>query len=263
MAMFEPANETCQIKTLKEAHWEWSIGVAPSETVDINLFRLEPVESFHVPKLFIWMVNNTCKAIIRQMGVECASDPAFATPLGILTAQIFAQPSCKPQGHTMVDIFWAKFHKAHPVLFGCFGSEQTTKDRELLGWRADWDQTEAFARFRGMSRAFAAVTMRDFAKSKQDNPFPNRVYWAALSRILNTPADRQLAIHYLSLEGLLDPVFIPRYLQLYGQIGLAVLRTATKEFPQRRDRNKKMIGQRAGVIENFPDRYENELNLKL
>lgn len=262
--MFSLANlYTVQIRLIKEM-WQGAQSFFPSEVIDINEVRVEPVPTTMVIKGFVYIVSHTAKAIIRQMTKDAATDPAFADIIGVFTAQVFSGTTQLSGGHPMSDVLLAKFNKVHPVLFGKLGSEQGKAGLRELGWDTDqYGKEEAFPRFLGMSRCFAAITLRDFSRAKtQVNPFPNRLYWETVARLLNTPTKDQLAIQYLCLQGLLEPEFTEKFIRHYGNMALAVLRVAVKDFPARRPENN-TINQQANTLMSYHDRYELELNLHL
>lgn len=214
--------------------WKWSIACCPSETADINLYRLQPVQPLPVPKVFLYMVNYTVKVIVKQLAYEVTLDPERAEPLGILTATLFSKPEFKPNGHFMSDMLWSKFHKAHATIFGLQFNELTPEGRLALGYRPEMYSNKStwHDAVRAMSRGYAAITLRDFSRSQNENPFPNRLYWEALSRILTTPMEQRMALHYVTAQGLLDPLFLPRFIKFYGNNALAAIRLGVLEFPK-------------------------------
>jgi nucleoporin GLE1 len=225
---------------------------------------VQPVQPFPVPKVFLYMVNYTCKVIVRQMSVDCI-DAGFAEPLGVCTATMFAQPDFKPQGHSMADMFLAKFHRSLPPLFGIFHDELTVEGRNKLGFRTDahGSRENWVSNAKGLARGYAAVTLRDFSRSKNQNPFPNRLYWESIARISTTPQPQQLMLHFAILDGLLDPHFIPRFIRCYGGYALAALRLAIIDFPTTRDRRKKSHEEQAKQLGNMLAKYEDVLQLRL
>lgn len=211
------------------------------------------------------MVNRTCKAIIKQMANESAVDVAFADPLGIVCATIFSKPDVKPGGIPITDIFWAKFHRVHPVLFGILGDPSTAAGATALGFTKNIEGREDWMKqIKGMSRGFAALTLRDFSRSSNENPFPNRLYWEALARITMTPPDKQLALQYAALDGMLEPVFVPKFIKFYGSAAIAALKHAIITFPATRDKRKSpTIEEWAKNVEKLVGIYEYELFLRL
>ncbi|KAM3419290.1 hypothetical protein BST61_g5227 [Cercospora zeina] len=222
-----------RINTIQE-HWKWSITCCPSETTDINLYRLQAVDPLQVPKVFLYMVNYTVKIILKQLAYEATVDAEHAEPIGILTATLFSKPEFKPGGHFMSDMLWAKFHKVHAALFGLRFNELTPDGRVALGFKRDvyTSKTMWHDAVRALSRGYAAITLRDFSRSQNENPFPNRLYWEALSRVLTTPIEERISLHYVTVDGMLDPLFLPRFIKFYGSNAIGALRAAVLEFPK-------------------------------
>lgn len=48
--------------------------------------------------------------------------------------------------------------------------------------------------------------------------------------MVNTPAEKRLPTHFFALESLLDPIFVPRFVVLYGKAAIAVLKLVTGDF---------------------------------
>ncbi|KXT01508.1 hypothetical protein AC578_4551 [Pseudocercospora eumusae] len=257
-------NNIDKIKVIKET-WQWAQSFFPNETIDINEVRVEPVPPVPVTKGLVYIINHTTKAIIKQMSIDAVADPKYADVIGVVTAQIFSGTTQLSGTHAMSDIFLAKFNKVHPVLFGKVGSEKGAEALKELGWdTSQFSKDQAFPRFVGMSRCFAAITLRDFSRAKtQVNPFPNRLFWEAVARILNTPSTDQMGLQYVTLQGLLDPEYIGKFIRHYGNMALAVLKVAVKDFPERRPPENNTIRQQAQALSSFYDRYELECNLHL
>ena len=89
---------------------------------------------------------------------------------------------------------------------------------------------EHYDRNSGLGAGFAAMTLRDFSKSKNRNPAPNRIYWESLARILNTPAGEVQSTHCVVLKAMIAHS-VPRVLSMFGGAGLAALRQALVYFP--------------------------------
>lgn len=148
---------------------------------------------------------------------------------------VFARPNYLFNGQSLIDILWAKYHKYCPVLFGIDGSERTKEGRMRLGWQIDKDtnsfvrEQEHYDRMTGLGAGFAALTLRDFSKSKNANPAPNRIYWQSLARILNTPQPQ--VTHFVLLKAMIENA-VARILSLFGGAGLAALRQALILFPR-------------------------------
>ncbi|SMR42566.1 unnamed protein product [Zymoseptoria tritici ST99CH_1E4] len=208
-------------------------GRYPTETVDVSAFfhggNPEPNQSPQFPLLLFDLLNHFAKAIINSMATEAAVDCSAAEPLGVMAASIFANPNYSFHGHSLIDILWARYHQRCPVLFGIVADERTKEGRAKMGWKQN-GELDHFLLMKGLSAGYAAITLRDFSRSKMTNPAPNRLFWQSLSRILNVSATRRVPSHYNALEGLLDLAFIPRFISLYGQAAVAALRLAVREF---------------------------------
>lgn len=179
--------------------------------------------------------------MIRQFITESAVDGLTADPLGILTAVIFSKPEYQFHGLPLIDMFWAKYHRCCPPLFGIYGPQATSAGRARLGWmrEAGYAATTGhylredafFQRLTGLGAGFSAVALRDFSRAKAANPAPNRLWWEALARILNTPPAHVQPAHFVVLKGMLEHA-IPRAIALFGGAGKAVVRQALVVFPQ-------------------------------
>jgi nucleoporin GLE1 len=195
-----------------------------------------------VPGLLVYLLNILAKKIVAQLSFEAAIDHAAAEPIGVLALSIFADAKFQINGVSFFDMIWAKYHRACPVLFGITASEATEAGRKLVGWAQEdtdrgartWVSADAhYSRQCGLAAGFAAFTLRDFSRSSKKNPVPNRLYWAAVARLVNTPPRQQIASQYAVLRALLDATFLPRFLQFFGDAALAALRTAMIDFPAR------------------------------
>ena len=189
-----------------------------------------------IPALFLYLLNIFAKCLISQFLGEVAIAPKTAKTIGITGGTIFSQPDCQWHGHSMIDIFLAKYHRVCPVLFGISGSEKTKAGRIKLGWSLDPNSggfspdQQHYDRMAGMGAGFAAITLRDFSKSKNTNPAPNRIYWQALARILNTPAPEVQPTHFVVLKAMIDQD-VARIIKCFGGAGIALLRQALITFP--------------------------------
>lgn len=195
-----------------------------------------------VSGLMIYLLNILVKKIVAQLGYEAAINPAIADPIGVMALTVFASPKYQINGVAFMDLMWAKYHRACPVLFGITAPESTNAGRKLLGWAQEdddrtgnkiWVKAEAhYGRMRGLAAGYAAFTLRDFSKSAKKNPVPNRLYWEAIARIVNTPPQHQIASQYAVLKALIDVTFIPRFINFFGRAAFAAMHTAFIEFPK-------------------------------
>ena len=186
------------------------------------------------PACLLFLLNHFAKAIIKQFISESAVDPKSADPIGVLAVTVFARPQYLFNGQSLIDLLWAKYHKVCPVLFGISGSERTREGRLKVGWHVESSSfvrdQEHYDRTSGLGAGFAAITLRDFSKSKNANPAPNRIYWESLARILNTPAQEVQPTHFVVLKAMINNS-VSRIIGLFGGAGVAVLRQALIAFP--------------------------------
>lgn len=188
-----------------------------------------------LPSLFLFLVNHLAKAIINQFINECSANTKTADPIGVLTASIFSDPTFHWRGKPIIDILIAKFYVVCPVLFGARGKERTEAGRERVGWKRRgpkaWvPETEHYDRQMGLAAGYAAITLRDFSKSKKENPYPMTHYWAAMAYIVNTPPSEMSNTQCVVLKSMIDH-YEQRFLQFYGNAAVAALRLALVDFP--------------------------------
>ena len=91
----------------------------------------------------------------------------------------------------------------------------------------------------GLGAGFAAIALRNYDRSKMQNPFPPSQFWRALAAVTNTPPGRVTATHFTVLKAMIENNE-GRFLEFFGEPGRAALRRALVEFPV-------SVGQRAGV----------------
>ena len=207
-------------------------------SIDVTQYLVEnrqpPDANKQGPACLVFLLNHFAKNIINQFLRESAVDAKTADAIGVLAVTIFARPQYLFNGQSLIDVLWAKYHKTAPILFGINGNEATKEGRARLGWKLDQgafvSEQEHYDRTSGLGAGFAAITLRDFSKSKNSNPAPNRIYWICLARILNTPANETQPTHFVVLKAMIDN-YVPRILSLFGGAGLAVLRQALMYVP--------------------------------
>lgn len=237
----------------------------PTETLDISPFFLggnpDPTQSPQFPLLLFDLLNHFAKAVINQIATEAAIDRASAEPIGIVAATIFSNPNNSFHGHSLITILWARYHQRCPVLFGVWGDERDKAGRSKMGWKLNSERQHRELT-KGLASGFAAITLRDFSHNRNTNPAPNRLFWECVARILNTKDNKRSPTHFVALESLLDPIFIPRFIKFYGQAAIAVLRLATGEFtriPPGRDH----VAVAAKVMDTLKAKLSIELNIWL
>lgn len=197
------------------------------------------------PAALLYLFHHLVKAVFKQLATEACRDTKAADPIGILVVSIFANPAFHINGFPIIDVLWAKYHKVCPVLFGISGPQNTFPGRRCLGWRMsvvkddddqptsqviEVTQAEHYDRMVGSAAGFAAITLRDFSKSKNKNPAPNHMFWTALARVINTPNAEQTPTHYIVLNHMLK-LHTHRFITFYGGAAIAALRKACVDFP--------------------------------
>lgn len=96
----------------------------------------------------------------------------------------------------------------------------------------------------GLAAGFAALALRDFSKSRLDNPFPNTHYWRALAAIVNVSPEEASQTHFVVLKALVEG-YEGRFLEFYGDAAKVALRKALVEFPRAVGREKGGVSARA------------------
>jgi len=189
-----------------------------------------------LPSLFLYLLNIFSKTIINQFINECGAQPKAADPLGVIAAQVFSNENYLWRGKTLIDILMAKFRVACPVVFGYRGSEKTEQGRTRLGWRKDgagWAPEQQHTdRMKGLAVGYAAISLRDFSKSRNTNPWPPSKYWTSLARIVNTTPAEMSNTQCVVLRAMIE-TYEERFLQFYGSAAVAALRSALIDFPKK------------------------------
>ncbi|OTA24814.1 hypothetical protein BTJ68_13327 [Hortaea werneckii EXF-2000] len=168
------------------------ISVDPSEFI---LYPEQPPTSStaekRYPACLLYLLSRFAKSAIAQLIQEAGMETETADGVGVLLVTIFSVPAYRWNGQSLIDVLWAKYHVVCPPLFGITGSQNTPAGRKRLGW---WTENSTFIteaihyqRMRGLGAGFSALTLRDFSRSANPNPAPNRLWWEALARILNLP----------------------------------------------------------------------------
>ncbi|RMY96128.1 hypothetical protein D0861_00261 [Hortaea werneckii] len=223
------------------------ISVDPSEFI---LYPEQPPTSTtaerRYPGCLLYLLSRFAKSAISQLIQEAGMETETADGVGVLLVTIFSVPNYRWNGQSLIDVLWAKYHVVCPPLFGITGNQKTVAGRKRLGWWVDGDGDTAnafisdelhYQRMRGLGAGFSALTLRDFSRSANPNPAPNRLWWETLARILNLPPGHPQLTHYVLVKALLAD-HIPRILQIFASAGKAVIRKATGEFPQKGPRRE-------------------------
>lgn len=188
-----------------------------------------------LPSLFLFLLNHLAKCVINQFMDESSANTKTADPIGVLVASTFADPALHWRGKPLIDILMAKFYVVCPVLFGARGLEKTEAGRLRVGWQkrgpSAWiPETEHYNRQTGLGAGYAAISLRDFSRSKKENPYPMSHYWAAMAQIVNTPPAEMSNTACVVLKAMIDH-YEQRFLLFYGTAGIAALRLALVDFP--------------------------------
>ena len=237
-----------------------------------------------IPSLLLYLLSMFSKAVIAAFTSECAVNPKAAEPIGTLVAQIFSNadfqvplnPSEPSSTTSLISVLISKLHVTCPVLFGITGNESTSAGRQALGWRREFTNNNAsqkshvpeithYSRLVGLSAGFAAISLRNFAKTKAQNPYPPRHFWSSLASIVNTPPAKIQNSHLIVLKNMLEGG-VERFLLFYGNVGVAALREALVVLPQklRREGPSKIMEASAGRgLLLLVDTLEKEKNLRL
>lgn len=215
----------------------------PEPTVDISMFlasRPQQADT-QAPALLLYLLNILGKAVISQFIDEGGVSPKSADPVGIVASHIFSTVEFRWHGLSLIDILIAKMHVVCPVIWGIYGDESTTEGKLRIGWwREDKDTAsptwvssqEHNQRMTGLGAGFAALSMRNYEKSKLENPYPRTHYWKALVAIINVPPAEITQTHFVVLKAMIEN-YESRFLEYFGDAALAVLRIALVDFPRR------------------------------
>ncbi|KAJ5634019.1 hypothetical protein N7528_001861 [Penicillium herquei] len=210
--------------------------------VDVRQFiAFPPAEiaqtEHQVPALLIYGLHMLAKSLISALVNEAAIQPKHAEPVGVLAAQIWSMEAFTYKGLALSDILWAKYRVVCPVLWGFTGSEETDVGRSAIGW---WrteaggpfvSEQEHLDRMTALGAGYAALTLRNFGKTKRQNPFPNTLFWQSMEKILAVPAADLQDTHITVLQAMLR-YSGERIITMWGVYGLAMVRRAVLGLPQ-------------------------------
>lgn len=204
---------------------------------DVTQFLVDNKQPSDAPREYpaqlLYLLNHFSKCIIRQIIAEVSLDPAIGNPIGILAVSVFARPNYHFNGHSLIDIFWAKYHKRCPVLFGISGNEQTAQGRMRIGWHRNGDDLapdQYYLGIRGLGMGFANITLRSFANSKNKNPAPSWIFWQGIARVLNIAASEVQPTHFELLKAVIEHC-TEKMIKVFGSAAIAMIRHATTTFP--------------------------------
>jgi nucleoporin GLE1 len=238
-------------------------------SIDIRKFIAFPPDEIAqteqmVPAMLIYGLNMFSKALISALITEASINPGHAEPLGIVAAQIFSFEGFMFKSIHMGDILLAKYRVLCPALWGSTGNDKTESGRQALGWWREEaggpfvsEQTH-MDRMTALGAGYAALTLRNFGKAKRTNPFPNRMFWTSLQKLLSVPPaqikDTQISLLHAMLQNSSE-----RILAFFGQIGLALMRRAIIELPAALPRQTMSVNQ----LKLLKETYARDRNLLL
>ena len=189
-----------------------------------------------LPSLFIFLLNHLAKAIINQFINECGAQPRTADPIGVVTAQIFSMEDYLWRGKTLIDVLMAKFRVVCPVVFGYRGNDKTQQGRQRLGWLEDGagyiPEQQHNDRMMGLGAGYAAISLRDFSRSSNTNPWPPSKYWTSMAQIVNTPGPEISNTQAVVLKSMIEH-YEDKFVNFYGTTAIAALRKALVELPMK------------------------------
>lgn len=246
-------------RTLKEA-----VRLFPQPTIGLASFIAHPVQDAQAPAALVYLLNHFSKAVISQFIKEAAVSPKIADPIGTIAISIFANSEFRVNGTSLIDILVAKMHVVCPPVFGIYGPDTTKEGRTRLGWWREepegaWISEQSHQdRMTGLGAGYAALSLRNFEKSKTPNPFPPYHFWRALTGILNVPAGQVTETHLVLLKALLTNSET-RFLQFFGEPAKKLLQFAVQEYPKRAHKGSVA----AVVLSNLGDAMKKDKKLYL
>lgn len=208
--------------------------------VDVTMFLASPpagIADTQGPALLVYLLNIFAKALVSQFINESGVSPRSADPVGVIGSSIFAQSDFRWNGISLIDILIAKFHIVCPVLFGIYGDEDSNEGKRALAWERDhktgpWvSEQRHLERMTGLGAGYAAVSLRNYGKSKLTNPYPPINFWKAVMNITSVPAQDVTSTHFTVLKSMLANNET-RIIELFGDCGLNMIRRASIGFPQ-------------------------------
>ncbi|KAJ5729191.1 uncharacterized protein N7483_003699 [Penicillium malachiteum] len=210
--------------------------------VDVRQFFAFPPDEIArseqmAPALLIYGLHMLAKSLISVLVNEAAIKPQHAEPVGVLAAQIWSMDAFLYKGIALSDILWAKYRVVCPVLWGFTGSEETDVGRSAIGWwriEAGGDfisEQEHLDRMTALGAGYAALTLRNFGKTKRRNPFPNTMFWHSMQKILAVPAAELHDTQITVLQAMLR-YSGERIVTMWGVYGVGLVRRAVVGLPQ-------------------------------
>ncbi|CAF9905680.1 MAG: hypothetical protein GOMPHAMPRED_003318 [Gomphillus americanus] len=238
---------------------------SPFPKVSLSQFLLGPSnEAQEVSSYYIYLMNIFTKAVFSQFLVDATADTRKADAIGLFASQLLA--TSQVQWRNQIS-FWpfllAKFARRCPVLFGVYGDEATTEGRTLLGWgKADGtfvnNQRHA-ERMTGLAAGWASITLRDYNKSRLENPVPSWYFWRSAASILNVPKNEVTNTHYIVLKALIEHNEA-RIIKLFGNYGTMILQQAVTAYPDNVHTGSKVSAQ---ALKLLGDIWEKDLHFRV
>ena len=192
------------------------------------------------PAVLLYLLNIFAKSVIAQYIDEAGVNPTAADPVGIAASHIFAMGDFRWHSISLIDILLAKYHVVAPALFGIHGPEDTEAGKRRLGWWREESRFEGayipaqrhLERMTGLGAGFAALSLRNYEKTKVENPFPDRHYWDVLARVSRLPVGQMTQTHLVLLKALIEN-YETRFIGFYGGAAVAALRCVLVELPKK------------------------------
>ncbi|KAL8774164.1 MAG: hypothetical protein Q9203_004569 [Teloschistes exilis] len=236
----------------------------PQPTVSAASFTKNPAQDARIPALLIYLLNQLSKAVVSQLVREAAVAPKIADPIGTIAVSVFANNDFRANGESLIDILIAKMHVVCPPLFGIYGPDNTEEGRTRLGWWREvpggpWINEQTHQdRMTGLGAGYAALSLRNFEKSRSMNPYPPYHFWQAVTAILNVPAGHVTETHLVILKALLANSEA-RFMEFFGESAKQILRFAIKGYPTRAPKGSVA----AVVLSNLGDTLKKDKNMYL
>lgn len=206
--------------------------------------------------MLIYGLNIFAKSLVSSLLAEASIKHSHAEPIGIVAAQIFSFDIFTYKGIHMSDIMWAKYRVVCPALWGFTGNDKTEGGRRVLGWwrsadTGSWVPEQAHMdRMTALGAGYAAMTLRNFAKSPRHNPFPNTMFWTSLHKILAIPPAELQETQVALLASLLRSSG-ERIIGFFGQYGLALMHYAIVDLPRKLGRESMAVTQLSTLKEIY------------
>jgi nucleoporin GLE1 len=247
-----------------------SLNTVPSPGIDPSTFMVtkpDPADGAAnnrdtLPALFLYLLNIFSKAVVGQFIDEAGVAPKTADPIGVVAVSVFSQVEFFWRNKPLIDILISKIRVVCPVLFGLRGNEKTEEGRARLGWKkndGNWvgEQVHS-ARMAGLGVGYAALCLRDFSKSRLQNPWPPTHYWQAIASIVSTPPDQASSTQYMVLRAMIEN-YEEKFMSFYGNAARAALRVALVDFPGRAPEHSVAVSS----LEVLADKLKRDMGLDL